>query len=366
MARPDIYPEWGTDSEIVEPLEGKKREGYRVGDPVRAQHENWRANLIDQWVRHLDERAFEAQWFTRTLPLSNWTPAEWPDNALGDVSGLIYANDPTLAGFYAVAGQSILAWVQQRDPRFVLAFESATNLSDIAYLPNAPMWVAVGRRNIALSDNGGSWSDIPYGLSEIEWRGVHGGYTGATDHGFAIVGDGGNVSTFFDGVQHISETGTEEDLLSVTFARELERWVAVGRGGTMITSDLANWRTEWSRVRAGGADLHSVTWNGRVFVAVGAGGTLLTSADGLSWNAHTSSTSLTLEAVASDPRGTLVASGSRGVVVASFDDGQSWHRLIEPGGDPVLSLAHAGDQWLAGHALGGVIATLRQPFPPTP
>jgi hypothetical protein len=58
----------------------------------------------------------------------------------------------------------------------------------------------------------------------------------------------------------------------VTYGNGL--FVAVGTGGTILTSpDGVNWTVQAS----GGNHLHSVTYGNGTFVAVGEGGTILTS-----------------------------------------------------------------------------------------
>ena len=60
----------------------------------------------------------------------------------------------------------------------------------------------------------------------------------------------------------------------------------------------------------------------KLFIAVGAQGTLLTSSDGESWTAQTSGTSNNLRAVAYG-NSTLVTVGSSGTILTS-SDGTSW------------------------------------------
>jgi hypothetical protein len=73
----------------------------------------------------------------------------------------------------------------------------------------------------------------------------------------------------------------------VTYGNGL--FVAVGDGGTILTSpDGVNW-TRGPRGRA--TRLFGVTYGNGLFVAVGRFGTILTSPDGVTWTPRTSGTS---------------------------------------------------------------------------
>src|SRR5688572_7988854 len=91
-------------------------------------------------------------------------------------------------------------------------------------------------------------------------------------------------------------------LLSACPDREPEvdstgRWVAVGREGTVLTSDDS---LLWVRHQAGERDLASVAHGGGRFVAVGAEGTIVRSDDGLSWSEADSPTAAPLTDVIHD------------------------------------------------------------------
>jgi hypothetical protein len=88
-------------------------------------------------------------------------------------------------------------------------------------------------------------------------------------------------------------------------------FVAVGAGGVILTSpDGAGWSIHPSRV---GNALHSVAWNGKQFVAVGDVGTVLVSPDGISWMSCNSGTNYDLHAIAWDGK----------ELVATVADGRS-------------------------------------------
>src|SRR6516164_1629047 len=98
------------------------------------------------------------------------------------------------------------------------------------------------------------------------------------------------------------------------------RFVAVGDGGTVLTSaDGESWKPGLSRVRA---NLRDVAWTGSQFVAVGEAGTVAVSPDGTWWNALTPLGTSALTRLAwSGSR--LVAVGDAGAVFSS-PDGSHW------------------------------------------
>lgn len=60
------------------------------------------------------------------------------------------------------------------------------------------------------------------------------------------------------------------------------RYVAVGNGGTIISSaDGISWNVENSPTTSA---LYSITWSGSRFIAIGGESTALISPDGVSWN----------------------------------------------------------------------------------
>jgi hypothetical protein len=92
------------------------------------------------------------------------------------------------------------------------------------------------------------------------------------------------------------------------------RYVAVGAGGTVLTSlDGTTWTAQAPLTTN---DLTAITFGGQ-FVAVGKGGVILTSLDGLAWETRTSGTTNDLLAVTRTVSG-YTAVGTSGTNVTSF------------------------------------------------
>ena len=104
------------------------------------------------------------------------------------------------------------------------------------------------------------------------------------------------------------------NLTGVTFGNGI--FVAVGFGGTILTSpDSVTWTT---RVSGTITNLSGVTYGNNIFVAVGASGTILTSADGIVWTSRTSGTTYSLFGVTYG-NGCFVALGDYVTILTSVD-----------------------------------------------
>lgn len=96
------------------------------------------------------------------------------------------------------------------------------------------------------------------------------------------------------------------------------RWVGVGEGTAVVSADVS----AWSAVPLPGLSLHGVAYGNGVFVAVGAIGAIIRSADGVTWEAAAAAMSADLEAVAF-AGGAFLAVGADATVLAS-SDGLAW------------------------------------------
>ncbi len=148
--------------------------------------------------------------------------------------------------------------------------------------PTPKQFLAVGDNGLVLSSSDGtSWTKRASGISDnlhdVAWiEGL-----------FVVVGANGTIlSTDYSGTTWNTESSeSTETLRSITF-NETSSVIAVGDNGTILTRNLAG--TSWTQVAADvtSADLHSVTWYLN-YIAVGSGGTILTSINTTDWQAAT-------------------------------------------------------------------------------
>lgn len=100
-------------------------------------------------------------------------------------------------------------------------------------------------------------------------------------------------------------------------------YVAVGDGGAIVTStDGINWTERTSDT---GKNLHGIVYGGGIFAAVGGDfteGTILTSPDGITWTGRSSGTTETITGITYG-NGTFVAAGIWGTILTS-PDGITW------------------------------------------
>ena len=116
-------------------------------------------------------------------------------------------------------------------------------------------------------------------------------------------------------------SGIANDINAITHGSSL--WVAVGDGGKIITSADG---TTWTARTSGTAQaLRGVCWTGSKYVAVGDSNTVVNSADGITWASRTGTfTSDNILGVAFDGSSRVCAVGAAGKVSTSDDDGDSW------------------------------------------
>lgn len=115
-------------------------------------------------------------------------------------------------------------------------------------------------------------------------------------------------------------SGTTNNLHAV--ATSGQSFVAVGNGGTILTStDTITWTFGSSGT---GADLYGVAYGNGVYVAVGGStnATILTSSNGVTWAPQTTTTTNNLKAVTSGG-GVFVAVGDQGTILVS-SNGVTW------------------------------------------
>ena len=94
-------------------------------------------------------------------------------------------------------------------------------------------------------------------------------------------------------VMHVDNTVSSNVLTGVIWSGKL--FVAVGYGGTILLSnDGINWQSQYSGTTM---NLYGIAWSGSQFVAVGKAGTTLISSDGINWTQQPSGTDNDINAI---------------------------------------------------------------------
>ena len=190
----------------------------------------------------------------------------------------------------------------------------------------AGTYVAVGANGsiTTSTDSGATWRLVTSGTTQHLFAVTYGSSGGINV--FVAVGAQGTILASADGLTWTSATTaapTTADLKGIAYTPTLivsglvtnmPTWVAVGSGGSIITSnDAAAWT-----LRASGSSnsLNAASYNTR-FVTVGNAGTVLTSDDGISWQAQASNTISNLAAITHNLYGYLVV-GAAGTNLTAF------------------------------------------------
>jgi hypothetical protein len=132
----------------------------------------------------------------------------------------------------------------------------------------------------------------------------------------------------------------------------IEIWLEDKAGDTSVhrTADfsvfgdmqLSHWTSRLSELPHA---LNDVIWDGSVFIAVGDGGAILTSADGIDWVTKDSSTDAGLYAVAAHGNDIIAVGGE--IVLLSTDHGENWVVKHRPAGALLSAVAMNSSQVVA-------------------
>lgn len=165
------------------------------------------------------------------------------------------------------------------------------------------------------------------------------------DGKFVAVGghsDSGVVVTSEDGYRWQQETPPQNRYLSA-IAYSGERYVAIGTAAIMSSTDLGNWTTH---VLRGGVVFYDVAWLDTLFIAVGSGGRLFTSVNGVNWTERESGTGDHLRAI-NRSGDHYVAVGQKGALTTSTD-GISWTAGSVDNVPELFTLCYANGQLITG------------------
>jgi hypothetical protein len=135
----------------------------------------------------------------------------------------------------------------------------------------------------------------------------------------------------------------------------VEFWL-VDKAGNTSNHRTVDIDVGWTN-RLGGLPyaLNDIIWDGTVFIAVGNGGTVLTSADGIDWVARDSGTDATLSAVATFETD-IFAVGDE-VVLLSTNHGENWITKAMPDSFVLGAVAVNSSQVVVGGRVPGTLQT---------
>ncbi|MCY1060454.1 hypothetical protein [Nannocystis sp. SCPEA4] len=157
------------------------------------------------------------------------------------------------------------------------------------------------------------------------------------------VGLGGAIAEFDDRYEP-RESGTTEDLLAVSAAREnlAAPFVAVGRRGTIVAANGPGEPWKPHSLEDVATDLRGVaytTYPQEFGLAVGDAGTVVIGESrGTRWHRVVSPTAQRLNAAAIDYEGRAIVVGDRGTIVSTPDQGTSWEVVESPTTEDLLSI----------------------------
>jgi len=194
---------------------------------------------------------------------------------------------------------------------------------------------------------------------------------------YAAVGADGTVVTSSDGAAWALEATPAASLTNILLgvSGNTNALVAVGEGGMVLrsvnqvtnivstnlagglaTNSVSLWGVVWARAGSVpvAADLQGVAASAEMFVAAGAGGTILTSPNGDAWTRRSSPTTRYLSSVAKTPSGWLAA-GDFGTLIRS-PDGVAWSTVASGVTNWIYSVRHLDPLQLA-VGEGGLILT---------
>jgi len=167
---------------------------------------------------------------------------------------------------------------------------------------------------------------------------------------FVAVGAGGSIATSTDGstfTAQVAPTGFNTDLFAVAGFASIPgdlttpglRLVAVGAGGGIVVSpDGVTWTTGVP-FNVGSPSLRGVAVFAGVFVAVGDAGTTQNSADGITWTTHASGPTADLQGITCTTD-RCVAVGDGGTIVVSVDAGVTWSAAAVPSTPALKKVAY--------------------------
>ena len=259
-------------------------------------------------------------------PATTWTVGA-PLFPTQDMTGIAFGNNL----FVAVGNvASVFAATHSyTSPGGVLIDATHTGWSPVTTLPNVitqsinfSAVIYDGARFVALGSDGSiitSTDTITWTVgTSIGTTGMHALVYGAGP-AYVAVGNGGkiyrNTGAGITAAWTAETSGTTQDLYGVSYVNGI--YVAVGVGGTLLTSldGGVTWKPQASNTPN---NLHQVAFGAGTYVAVGDIGTIVSSTDGVIWTAQNSHpTPQGLRTICFGPDARFFAAGTAGTIVYS-------------------------------------------------
>lgn len=174
-------------------------------------------------------------------------------------------------------------------------------------------------------------------------------WTGTT---VIVCGQSGSAKTSTDGTTWTARTTTEtDDLKWLVYSSTPVATQAVGNNGaiTQTGSQGVNWNDKLTPI---GSSLTGIEYANSQFIAVGASGSIYTSADGDYFTSRTSNTSALLNAVLYGGAKWIVG-GAAGTITTSSDNGVTW-AVSNAGTGTINCLAYGNGIYVLGADFGAV------------
>jgi hypothetical protein len=245
-------------------------------------------------------------------------------------------------GFDGIALSSMLPGVALLPPQmdWALAPSVTNDLTGITYNSFDALFLAVGGNTSFSSTSGIQWSQGGNGLASADLTGVANG-----NSRFVAVDYSGNTYTSPDGTNWTSQQGNSTGLSGIAYGGGT--FVAVGPGGHALTApSVAFGNLQWASVSPGvSKDLTAIAY-GNEFVAVGAGGAIVTSFElGIAgtWTVQNPGTNGDVAGLYGVTYGGgqyvavgLGGSSSQSGTILTSPDGQTWTTVVSNAADNAL------------------------------
>jgi hypothetical protein len=257
-----------------------------------------------------------------------------------DISQIEWAGGPTGRLVIAITSGSSGAILNSTNGATNWTLNSYYGISNIRSLNNEPFVYALfGSYGMSRSSDGINWTPINIArtISSIFKSGSRYMMTCAP----ASASSPGGIFTSTNGLDwSITNATTSLNYRDITSSGETGRWVAVGDGGIVFTSDDSG--NTWTQRTSGTTQqLVSIVRSGGWFVASGDGGAIIRSSDGINW-ANVSGDTIRRQLVVNASGVIISVPFSTGAVLISTNNGETFTSVSPQPGAANRSYSGAG------------------------